>query len=108
MNMKTFSLAMLTAAAFAVPGLAHHSFSMFDAEKTVTLNGTVKELEWTNPHSWLRIMVVDQASHTARRGLVVRPPTRQQPRSWWTEELDRPGDEEAKGVDPGRDRTRGG
>ena len=43
MNMKTFSLAVLAAAAFAVPALAHHSFSMFDAEKTVTLNGT-----WSN------------------------------------------------------------
>jgi hypothetical protein len=41
MNVKTLSLAMFAAAAFAVPALAHHSFSMFDAEKTVTLNGTV-------------------------------------------------------------------
>jgi hypothetical protein len=31
-----------------VLALAHHSFSMFDAEKTVVLSGTVKELEWTN------------------------------------------------------------
>jgi len=38
MNAKIFSLAILTASAFAVPVLAHHSFSMFDAEKTVTLN----------------------------------------------------------------------
>ena len=57
MKLKIFSLAILTASALAVPALAHHSFSMFDAEKTVTLNGTVKELEWTNPHSWLRVMV---------------------------------------------------
>src|SRR6266700_6603942 len=42
MNMKTFSLAMFAAAAFAVPALAHHSFSMFDAEKTGTLIGPVK------------------------------------------------------------------
>jgi hypothetical protein len=49
-------------AVFAVPASAHHSFAMFDANKNVTLQGTVKEFEWTNPHSWLRVMVVDQAT----------------------------------------------
>ncbi len=29
---------------------AHHSASMFDFSKTVTLNGTVSEVRWTNPH----------------------------------------------------------
>jgi hypothetical protein len=28
---------------------------MFDTAKTITLKGTVKEYEWTNPHSWLRV-----------------------------------------------------
>lgn len=39
--------------------LAHHSFAMFDMSKTVTLNGTVKKLEWTNPHIWLWVVVDD-------------------------------------------------
>jgi Family of unknown function (DUF6152) len=60
MNLKVVSLAALAAAAFAAPALAHHSFAMFDAEKTVTLQGTVKEFEWVNPHSWLRVMVNDE------------------------------------------------
>ena len=42
-----------------VPALAHHSFSMFDSDKTATVNGTVKELEWTNPHAWLHLTVTD-------------------------------------------------
>lgn len=29
---------------------AHHSFAMFDFDKTVTLKGTVQEFQWTNPH----------------------------------------------------------
>jgi hypothetical protein len=33
---------------------------MFDAEQTVTLQGTVKEFEWVNPHAWLRVMVNDE------------------------------------------------
>ena len=60
MNLKVVSLTAVIAAAYAVPAIAHHSFAMFDAQKTVTLEGTVKELEWTNPHAWLRIMVDDQ------------------------------------------------
>ena len=35
---------------------------MFDATKSVTLKGTVKEFEWTNPHSWLRVTVMDEKS----------------------------------------------
>jgi hypothetical protein len=37
---------------------AHHSFAAeFDAEQPVTLNGTVTQLEWTNPHIWMFIDV---------------------------------------------------
>ena len=60
MNVKVLSLAAIAVAAFAAPAFAHHSFAMFDAQKTVTLQGTVKEFEWTNPHSWLRVTVNDE------------------------------------------------
>lgn len=37
---------------------AHHSFyAEFDANKEVVLEGTVVEMEWKNPHSWLVINV---------------------------------------------------
>jgi Family of unknown function (DUF6152) len=60
MNFKALSLAAIAGCALTVPASAHHSFAMFDATKDVTLNGTVKEFEWTNPHSWLRVMVNDE------------------------------------------------
>lgn len=54
------------AAAFGACGLltagavdAHHSFSMFDTGREVTLEGTVKEFQWTNPHSWIQLMVME-------------------------------------------------
>ena len=62
MNLKAVSLSAVAIATFTAPAPAHHSFAMFDAQKTVTLQGTVKEFEWINPHSWLRILVNDENS----------------------------------------------
>src|SRR5436190_23382083 len=36
---------------------AHHSGAMFESKKQVTLTGTVKEFQYTNPHSWLLVDV---------------------------------------------------
>jgi hypothetical protein len=41
----------------AAPSAAHHSSAMFADDKTVTLTGTVKEFQYTNPHSWLIVDV---------------------------------------------------
>ena len=59
--MKTKALVFggLTLSLLAGQALAHHSFAMFDADKMITKTGTVKELEWTNPHVWLHIMAAD-------------------------------------------------
>ena len=40
------------------PVAAHHAFSAeFDADRPVTLRGTVTKMEWVNPHSWLYVDV---------------------------------------------------
>ena len=62
MNLKAVALSAAAVTALVTPAPAHHSFAMFDADRTVTLQGTVKEFEWTNPHSWLHIMVRDEAT----------------------------------------------
>jgi hypothetical protein len=36
---------------------AHHSTSEFDYTRQVTIKGTVKEVQWTNPHSYIQLMV---------------------------------------------------
>src|SRR6266481_1366701 len=60
MKLATLALAGVALAMSAAPALAHHSFAMFDAAKNVKLDGMVKEFEWTNPHSWIRMMVRNQ------------------------------------------------
>ena len=39
----------------AMPALAHHSFAMFDQSKQMTLEGTVHEFQWTNPHAFIEL-----------------------------------------------------
>lgn len=48
------ALAFLGAVA---PVAAHHSDAMFASDKEVVLNGTVKEFQYTNPHSWIQLVV---------------------------------------------------
>jgi hypothetical protein len=38
-----------------IPAVAHHSFAMFDFDKTISCPATVKEFRWTNPHVTLLI-----------------------------------------------------
>jgi hypothetical protein len=57
MKFKALGLVGAAIAMYSIPALAHHSFAMFDAEKKVTLDGTVKEFQWTNPHSWILMTV---------------------------------------------------
>jgi hypothetical protein len=57
MNGKTLIGAVVIALALALPASAHHSFAMFDSAKETTLQGTVKEFQWTNPHAWVQLLV---------------------------------------------------
>ena len=55
------SALLFGAAGAAGAAFAHHSGAMFDGTKTATLQGTVKEFQYTNPHSWLVVNVPDAA-----------------------------------------------
>jgi Family of unknown function (DUF6152) len=65
MKFKLLGLACIAVALYAIPALAHHSFAMFDANKTMTLEGTVREFHWTNPHSWIFLTVPDAKGQPA-------------------------------------------
>ena len=107
MKIRTLSLAIVAAVAFATPAFAHHSFAMFDSEKLITFKATVKQLEWTNPHSWLRVMIPDQAGQSREWGLEMGPPARQIQRGWKPDSL-KPGDTVTVDIHPLRDGSRGG
>jgi len=47
-------------AATASPAYSHHSFAVFDLGKTIVFKGTLKDLQWTNPHVWIRVEVLEK------------------------------------------------
>lgn len=57
---RALALALLPLA--AAPVFAHHTFAMFDGAKKLTLQGTVKELQWTNPHCFIQLLVSNRGA----------------------------------------------
>jgi hypothetical protein len=60
-HLHTAAVSFATAILLAMgSALAHHSPAMFDASKQITLEGTVKEFQWTSPHCWIQLLVTAQ------------------------------------------------
>jgi len=57
MKIKVLLFACVAAGATTVRTYAHHSFAMYDAGRTMTLEGIVSEFQWTNPHAWIILQV---------------------------------------------------
>jgi Family of unknown function (DUF6152) len=108
MDIRAYGLGAALAAAIAAPAFAHHSFAMFDAEKIITAKGTVKELEWTNPHSWLRVMVTDPANGKALQWAFEMSSPRTMTGLGMTPDIVKPGDTVTVTYHPLKDGSRGG
>jgi hypothetical protein len=74
-NVRTCAAAFLwIAAASSQPALAHHSTAEFDYSKTVTIKGTVKEVQWTNPHSFIQVLVPGSGGKTVQWAVEIGSP----------------------------------
>ena len=89
-----------------VPAVAHHSTSMYDLGKTVTLNGTIKAFHWTNPHCSIDLLV-PSANGQQEWSIQLGPPTKLY-REDWKPLMFKPGDLMTASVHPMRNGTHRG
>jgi hypothetical protein len=102
-----YSALVLMVAFYAHSASAHHSGAMFDLQKSVTIDGTVKEFQWTNPHSWLQVMSPDASGKVDEWSLELGPLVGLQRAGWKAKSL-QPGDKVKVAIHPMRDGSYGG
>ena len=93
--------------AVAGPAVAHHSFSMFDMENNVRIDGVVAEVQWTNPHAWMEVDVPGDDGETVRWGVEFNSPNNLSRQGWKRNTIEA-GDAVSFVVSPLRDGRPGG
>jgi hypothetical protein len=92
-TVRICAAALLSIAAGSLqPALGHHSTAEFDFTKTVTIKGTVKEVQWTNPHSFIQVLVPGKDGKTVQWAVEIGSPSINYDLGWKKDSLKR-GDE---------------
>jgi hypothetical protein len=107
MRLTAFAVAGVAITTMTTPAFAHHSFAMFDYMKSVTLEGTVKEFQWTNPHSWI-LMMVRNAQGTEEQWAIELGTPAGLSRQGWVPKTLVPGMRITASIHPLKDGARGG
>lgn len=87
--------------------LAHHSYAMFDRTRTVTINGTVKLFQWTNPHMYLWVEVPNGKGGSDLYGIEGSSPNSLS-RLGWSRNTLQPGEKVTVELQPLKDGRKGG
>jgi hypothetical protein len=87
---------------------AHHSFAMFDMTAEKKLVGTVKEMQWTNPHIWLQVLVMDEKTGTPVEWSIEGGSPNGLARAGWKRSSIKAGDAVEVTIHPLKDGTNGG
>jgi hypothetical protein len=103
--LRSSLFAALALAAAAIPAAAHHSYSMFDMNKTVVLEASVVRFKWQNPHAFIEADVT-APSGTERWAIEMTSPNNLAQEGWRRTSL-KPGDRVRIWVHPLRSGARG-
>lgn len=101
------ALIAIAATLTAGSALAHHSFAMFDQSKTVTLQGTVKDFRWTNPHVFIQLLVKNDQGVDEEWSIEMTSPEHLARVGWKPVTL-KPGDKISLNIHPMHDNVKGG
>jgi hypothetical protein len=107
MRHDLIAAAGMAAMLFASPAFAHHSFAIFDQTKLEFKIGTLKQLEFVNPHAWVHMLVEDPAGKAVEWSFEAGSPL-QLTRLGWKPADFRAGDKITMGYRPMKDGSRGG
>jgi hypothetical protein len=109
MRRRTWLAALMIAAPVlaAYPAAAHHSFSMFETSKQLTLKGAVHDFQWGNPHIWLELTVPDGQGGSKQWSIEGSSPNTLR-RHGWSRETFKPGDSVTVVIYPLKDGRGGG
>jgi hypothetical protein len=107
MKLARVAIGFAVLAGTVVPALAHHSFAMFDRDKEVTLVGTVREFQWTNPHAFIEVDVPGANGAAEKWSIELNSPNNLS-RQGWKSSLLKPGDKISLTMNPLRDGKKGG
>jgi Family of unknown function (DUF6152) len=102
---RILSGALLALGAVAVN--AHHSFSMFDNEKDMVIEGEVKEFQWTNPHIWIQVNVTSADGKVTEYSVEGSSPNGLR-RQGWSRNTIKAGDRIVLTIHPMKDGSPGG
>jgi hypothetical protein len=91
----------------AGPTFGHHSFAMFDSSKETSLQGTVKEFQWTNPHSFIELTTSNDAGGTDLWSIELNSPNNLKRQGWKSTSI-KAGDKVRLMFNPLRDGRKGG
>jgi hypothetical protein len=86
---------------------AHHSGAGVDRTRTITVSGVVKEFRWTNPHSWIDLVVTGDDGAQTLWSVEMNPPP-YLIRAGWRSSTLKPGDKVSVTMNPIRTGEPGG
>ncbi len=72
--MKRFA-ALLAAALGSMPVAAHHSWSRYDGDHVVTVEGSITSVEWASPHVVVHFTVPAKSAEPTPWTMEMDPPT---------------------------------
>jgi hypothetical protein len=107
--MKRLQVAGLLVIAFGIAGSAwaHHNAAGVDRTKMVTIEGTVKQFKWANPHSWVEVEVPDNKGGAVSWNMEMGAPNGLVRAGWKATTL-KPGDRVKVTLQPMADGSPGG
>jgi len=107
MTSKSVLLSLVLLVASTAIADAHHSYSAYDMAKKVAINGTVSEVQYANPHTWLFVDVPASDGKPVTWAIEAGGPNILSRQGWKANTL-KPGDKVNALIHPFRDKIRKG